>query len=307
MRLFDWDLRYGQPGDRGPLTPGGRKENRGTEGASRLELVPTVYVTTAVLGYWAEQYRKDPALARRFAADLIQKWKPAAVQVLQRKDFRTIQIDADWNAGTRESYFAVLTEIKKTLAGEKIRLSVTVRLHQYRDRETQGIPPADEGVLMVYGASDPSVMTTEKTVLDLSLVRSYLKGPAYPFPLSAGVPLYAQTRQFNPYGRFVVQVRTPLFTDPSQFPQDFQPAAENPGWWEALHRRDWYGALVMEHDLVRADGVSSADLEALKGLIREKMPRDRLGLVPGTVFFDYDREEWKRSDHEKLRRIFEGF
>lgn len=57
-------------------------------------------------------------------------------------------MDCDWTPATKDRYFNFLREVKRQQP--TVLLSVAVRLHQYRDRTSSGIPPADRGLLMCY-------------------------------------------------------------------------------------------------------------------------------------------------------------
>ncbi len=103
--------------------------------------------------------------------------------------YRELQIDCDWTAGTREAYFRFLEEIGSRLPAKQI--SCTVRLHQYRDRELQGIPPVDRGVLMAYNTGDLGRWETENSIVDTLAIARYVDGqPPYPIPLDLAVAVY---------------------------------------------------------------------------------------------------------------------
>ncbi len=103
--------------------------------------------------------------------------------------FAELQIDCDWTAGTREAYFDFLTTLRSQWPGKQI--SCTVRLHQYRDREVQGIPPVDRGVLMAYNTGDLGKWETENSIVDTLAISRYVDGqPPYPLPLDLAVAVY---------------------------------------------------------------------------------------------------------------------
>ncbi len=103
--------------------------------------------------------------------------------------FTELQIDCDWTAGTREAYFKFLAALRTRLPERQI--SCTVRLHQYRDREAQGIPPVDRGVLMAYNTGDLGSWDTENSIVDTLAISRYVDGqPPYPLPLDLAVAVY---------------------------------------------------------------------------------------------------------------------
>ena len=102
-----------------------------------------------------------------------------------------IQMDCDWSAGTKDNYFLLLQTIKDLLAGEKKRLSVTIRLHQYKYYKRMGIPPADRGLLMCYNMGNLKSFYTRNSILEAEELEKYLNGGSgYLLPLDVGLPLF---------------------------------------------------------------------------------------------------------------------
>lgn len=175
LRLFDLDLIDGAPRPRGPL-----QLPDTTVFTGNLEIVPVVFITNAV--FLADT---DPeALAVRLTAALSMR----AARLPALRTARELQIDCDWTPRSRDRYFAFLTALARELPGRA--LSVTVRLHQYREREANGIPPVDYGLLMCYNLAPVQELTTRNAILDLDLLAGYLRAPRYPLPLEAALPTF---------------------------------------------------------------------------------------------------------------------
>lgn len=99
--------------------------------------------------------------------------------------FREIQIDCDWTASTRESYFVFMKEMRQLCEKRGMKLSTTIRLHQL----SQTPPPADRGVLMLYNTGRFNDIKDEKSILSYEVVKPYLKYlKNYQLPLSAAYP-----------------------------------------------------------------------------------------------------------------------
>lgn len=142
------------------------------------ELIPVVFITNAVFRNLKNTTTED------LASDVVQ-----LVTDLFGSDFLELQIDCDWTAGTKENYFAFLQAIKAIRPN--IMLSCTVRLHQYRDRNEQGIPPVDRGTLMAYNTGNLNEWAEENSIYDPAVVKAYLKGqPDYPLDLDLAVAAY---------------------------------------------------------------------------------------------------------------------
>ncbi|MBB4080259.1 hypothetical protein GGR28_002889 [Lewinella aquimaris] len=140
----------------------------------KMAAVPVVFITNEVFTH------SGPDLAARIAG-LIEQRFPFP--------FGEVQIDCDWTAGTREAYFAFLRRLGELLPDKQV--SCTVRLHQYRDRDAQGIPPVDRAVLMAYNTGDLGSWETENSIVDTVVIGRYTAGqPPYPLPLDLAVAVY---------------------------------------------------------------------------------------------------------------------
>lgn len=239
LRLFDW----GERGEEGSLVV--RRPL-----PTQVEVVPVVYVTNARLDRWAADaelvaVHEAKVLFARMDEVLARAWTGRPT---------TWQLDADWTARTRAVWFAVAAAFRDLVHERGGRFEVTIRLHQYRDREAQGVPPADGGVLMLYGAGE--------AVLDPALVSGYLSGPAYPLPLVAAFPAYTQVRQLNGYGRLVALHR--LSSDQILPLVDLEPAGVDR--WRVVRRSLLNGRALMAHDELIVDRVRPEDLARVAGL-----------------------------------------
>jgi hypothetical protein len=71
------------------------------------------------------------------------------------------------------------------------RLSVTLRLHQYRYPEQTGVPPADRAMLMFYNMGDLADWAEPNSILNLEKARPYLATEKkYPLALDVALPLF---------------------------------------------------------------------------------------------------------------------
>lgn len=162
--------------ENGRATPTAILEMGDTTGLPTL--VPVIFITQEVL---REQPPETlPDLARNMAS---------LVRELLGDDFPEVQLDCDWTARTQVPYFSLLQSFRKEFPGKV--LSCTVRLHQYRDRKGQGIPPVDRGVLMAYNVGELADWSTTNSIIDTNLLRGYLRNqPPYPIPLDPAIAVY---------------------------------------------------------------------------------------------------------------------
>jgi hypothetical protein len=102
-----------------------------------------------------------------------------------------VQIDCDWTPATRDAYFRFLKVFKQDYLAQNRRLSCTIRLHQFRERQQNGVPPVDRGTLMCYNVASPKDTSARNAIFDPQLVEGYLKNqPDYPIPLDIALPVF---------------------------------------------------------------------------------------------------------------------
>lgn len=147
------------------------------------KIVPTVFITNqSMYRISAEEIR----FLAKSVHDLVQK---------KTNDYKLnisneIQIDCDWTAGTRDDYFKFLRELKK-VSGKEI--TCTLRLHQVKDKSQTGIPPVEKVYLMCYSTSSPLENSNKNSILDVTVLKSYLSGlENYPIKkIEVALPIYS--------------------------------------------------------------------------------------------------------------------
>ncbi len=101
--------------------------------------------------------------------------------------FKKIQVDCDWNQSTKEKYFKLLN-----ILNNYYRVSATIRLHQIKYKDRTGVPPVEEGVIMVYNVGDLKNMN-KNSILQSNIVAQYVnEKTTYPLPLKMALPLFSQ-------------------------------------------------------------------------------------------------------------------
>ncbi len=144
------------------------------------EIVPTVFITNQTMLELPATQRA--ALADRVLQKIKELW-PGLEPV-------EIQLDCDWTERSREAYFQLLELVRERLP-LTTKLSVTLRLHQYRYPEQTGIPPADRAMLMFYNMGDLTDWQESNSILNLEKAKPYLQTTAaYPLPLDFALPIF---------------------------------------------------------------------------------------------------------------------
>ena len=142
-----------------------------------VELIPTVYVTENCMHEWHEG----------LAEKLVQRIR----QMNETNDINgvtEIQIDCDYTAKSRRTYYRFLEAVKKAWGKQ---LSTTIRLHQL----LMEAPPVDYGVLMVYNTGNPQHFRERNPILDIRDVTPYLRYLSdYQLPMAAAYPVFSWLR-----------------------------------------------------------------------------------------------------------------
>lgn len=214
-------------------------------------LVPVVFITNNV-------WRADDHEAEKLATDVI-----GLVDKLFPAGFPELQIDCDWTAGTRERYFTFLAALREQLPQQE--LSCTVRLHQYRDRRQQGVPPVDRGVLMAYNTGNLNDWAETNSIYDTTVVKAYLAGqPPYPLDLDLAVATYDWAAVYR-RERLVHLINEPDFEqlgDTTRFER------LSPTRYHVDSSTYLNGLYLYAGDLIRTERVEPVSVEAQGELLR---------------------------------------
>jgi hypothetical protein len=82
-----------------------------------------------------------------------------------------IQVDCDWSVSTSKRFFLLIEEMKK----HGVKITSTLRLWQYKDPTTAGVPPVDEVTLMCYNMGDVDELAVQNSIINFKDVKAYLK------------------------------------------------------------------------------------------------------------------------------------
>ena len=164
-----------------------------------IEMVPTVFITEDCM------HEPHPGLAEKLVKRILQMNETHDIAGV-----REIQIDCDYTARSRQTYYDFLNEINSALTTHPLpltlHLSTTIRLHQL----AMPAPPVDYGVLMVYNTGDPQRFMERRSadgrvleegknpILDIRDVQPYLHYLAdYKLPMGAAYPVFQWTRTIS--------------------------------------------------------------------------------------------------------------
>ncbi|MEK6795680.1 MAG: hypothetical protein AABZ39_12945 [Spirochaetota bacterium] len=239
-------------------------------------IVPVVFITVDAL-----THADAPSLARA----VVSRVRAMADDAGFRSRIDEIQLDSDWTAKTRDTYFAMLREVKRLGIGSTaVTVSSTIRLHQVKYRKSMGAPPADRLMLMLYNVHSPRDFTAANAIYDASAERYLRYLPDYPIALDIAVPVYAQCRQYGSRSNFIRLMNDVRARD--------IPAGDvvmlAPHRYRTVNDTLLSGHRVMKNDILAVD---ETDLDAALSIVRTcRRYGQRTGkLSERIVLYHYDR------------------
>ena len=185
VRFFDVDKKEINPKPIGMI-----KNFKASE--LQVNYIPTVFITNRTFAGLNKMQVKDLAKnVNQLISDIAHSGK--------LESYQEIQIDCDWTKSTKSNYFLFLEELKKV---SNKKLSATLRLHQVKYKEREGIPPLDKMVLMCYATENPNEVEERNSILDLDIAKDYLKNiDQYPIQLDVALPIYSWAIVTNHLGK----------------------------------------------------------------------------------------------------------
>ena len=232
-------------------------------------LVPVVFITNEV---FAEQASDQlPELADQVVG---------LAEELLPQGFGELQLDCDWTARTQVPYFAFLKAVRERLGAGR-ELTCTVRLHQYRDTKTQGVPPVDRATLMAYNVGDLNRWETENSIIDTNILKTYLVGaPAYPLNLDLAVAVYDWAAVYR-REKLAYLINEPDLAELSDTVR-FQALSDDSLRYEVAQSTYLNGIYLYEGDLLRREVAPPDRVEAQAALLRRYV-----GAFPGQRLMVY--------------------
>lgn len=175
--------------------PSAMLELADTQFLAGKKIVPCVFITN-------ETFRglDDPAIEdfSKKTAHLLGELAASFPKNPLLENSPEIQFDCDWTASTCDQFFQFLKKVKTHLP-PTVRLSATVRLHQFRSPAATGVPPVERGMLMFYNTGDIENWETENSIFSIAEAEKFVPRAAkkYPLPLDLALPAFSWTVVFR--------------------------------------------------------------------------------------------------------------
>lgn len=249
-----------------------------------LQIVPVVFIVNDVLRNLS--HGKMDGMVRKLYAFVSSKVKQSG-----KADFSELQIDCDWTVETRDNYFYLLKQIKPLLGSRQ--LSVTLRLHQLKNKRSSGIPPADKVLLMCYNMGNLRKYGNQNSIMELSELKKYAGDNlnSYPMPMDIGLPLFNWAVAFRnkQYIGIDKRIKFNILNDRNQF------ASNGNNMYSTKTDLPAYG--LQKGDEVRWEDSAFKDVQAVTAYIARY-------LKPGdvnVVYFHLDEDVVKKYRYDDLQ------
>lgn len=176
LRFFDVDMLQNEAIPKGIVS---------LKSKVNQEIVPTVFITNRVF--------------ERLNYDQIEVLSVKVLGQINKvsSTHKEIQFDCDWTLRTKNKYFFFLEKLKEN-SSKNMRFSATIRLHQIKFYQKTGIPPVNEGVLMLYNTGDWRKLKHENSLFDPQTSMNYLDNLGkYPMKLNYAFPFFQQVLAYR--------------------------------------------------------------------------------------------------------------
>ncbi|NLX65977.1 MAG: hypothetical protein GXZ19_04280 [Bacteroidales bacterium] len=234
--------------------------NKDSSFVSDKEIVPVVFITNRTL------YNISSEEIQYLAEELIKLVERRAGE-LSLNMGGELQIDCDWTAGTRDDFFLLLERLKE-LSGLKV--TSTLRLHQVKDRHKMGVPPVDKVYLMCYSTSSPLEDSDKNSILDLSLLKNYLRElQRYPIQnIDIALPIFSWGIVTNHIGqhRLINGLSKTDLNSPG-----LRKIAENRA--EVVEDGFYFGHFLNSGFMIKTEEIDAAQLDEAVQFINNKIPK----------------------------------
>ncbi|TCJ17056.1 hypothetical protein EPD60_07020 [Flaviaesturariibacter flavus] len=302
----DWDPVQGAvPMSEG--SPEKLKEQLRLYDSVNPQFVPVVFITNKVFEQ-IDTVEAVSLLARRVARRCLPGLDAIDLQYEDRHYLRgwggairprEVQVDCDWTVATAPAYFAFLRALRRQVP-DSIRLSATIRLHQYKHFSKTGVPPVNRGMLMIYNISDPTRYGPGSSIFDEKKAAAYFDGAArYPLPLDMALPAFSWTLIFRKGKFYGIQnsldeekVRALSFV------------THKGGPFYAVTQDTVFNDIYLRPgDELKVEQTSVADLRAAAALAQTAVNTRRYSVA----LFELSENEIKHYGHDTLSAVYASF
>ena len=249
-----------------------------------IEIVPVVFIMNEI---WQKE---DTLLMAQRVCKLLEQLC---------RESKEVQLDCDWTRNSKETYFAFLRNIRQQAFMKGKQLSVTIRMHQVKYTRSNGIPPADKGLLMCYNMGDLRKWGDHNSILNMEELKAYTGDDHirhYPLSLDLALPLFEWSVLFRnkQYAGLLRNIESTQLENTTLFTRNGKQL------YTSMQDTTLNGYMIRRGDVIRFE-TCSPDL--LKKAARY-LSRQRQNYNPAIIFYHLD-SKYDQHELETIYNIFE--
>lgn len=285
---IDWNSAHGAHPVSTVHVPYQWRGYSGNEGmwTTTVELVPSIYITNNTFLKIGDKEVEE--LAHKLLRKLRQE-SPATIH--------GVMLDCDWSAKTKARFFRLVKVMNDSL---DVPLTATIRLHQYAQPKTTGVPPADRGMLMPYNVGTITAPGNVNSIFDRATAEPYFASTKpYPLPLDIGLPAFSWGVQFRK-GAFLG------ILNEAQVHQAMNAgmlSGETYGTLQVVNENNAVMPALHLGDAIRVEQMTPAVIAQVTALARRAVNSDTLAVV----YFESGAGTFQRMGPGEVKAGFEAF
>lgn len=279
VRFFDIDIKNGKAVPVGEISILQKNDKQ--------EIIPVIFITN-------ETFKKLDKKAIEILASNIIKETAFIYPKISAKKVKELQFDCDWTSSTKSKYFYFLDLVERQ--NPSLQISVTIRLHQIKDKNQTGVPPVKKGVLMYYATSNPLDFAHKNSILDNEIACNYiLNMKDYPLTLDIALPIYSWAIIQNQLGekRLVNDIRA------SELQNSLLYDSIRPDFYHV--KKDHYlkGNYLYEDFMIKTEAVTLHELRSARMIYSKKIKNKN----HYTIFFQLDSSNLSHYSIQDFKTI----
>jgi len=256
------------------------------------DIVPVIFITQRTLA----------RLSRQNIGDIATRISNLASAVCSQSALNPgeIQIDCDWTARTKDTYFQLLSILRKQgfFAGKT--LSCTIRMHQMKYITSSGVPPVDRGLLMCYNMGNMKKPGTHNSILETEVAKSYLSGmDKYPLALDVALPIFSWSLRFHGH-EFAGILRE---VAPEMLQNNFLFRQLSDNRYQCLYDTMWQGYSFAKNDIVRTEEPTVQVVSAIAAYTSQRVHNHKMSVV----FFSCDSVTLSKHSVHDLEAVYHSY
>lgn len=306
---IDWSEVYGAY----PVTSNNVDEinyNINVQDSVGASVVPVIFITNKT--FQKIDSADIPLLAKRVVRRCLPRYDSIDIRYEERNTYSSygdtykrlipqeIQFDCDWTLSTAKSYFSFLKEVRALLPHDSIKISTTIRLHQYKYPDKTGVPPVDRGMLMVYNISDLTQYAATNSIFDKDKAKAYFtNSKKYPLAMDIALPAYSWCIVYR--NKKFYQLENQLSEEELKKLTFLKPAPNH--FYRVTHDTVFNDLFLRRGDEIKAESIDKETLQHAMKLAKKAVNSDSFSVA----LFELSENEIKNYSYETIEAVYASY